>query len=144
MIEIIGLAVAVLGLFMAFSTYKKQVVEPDLDTKQVLLEKFDFLKQLNEKITQKLINYATENDKLDEVFMQDLTYRECINLLFSLKEKLLNEETEKTIVNINSRANINSLRLKSLLDNIEIQIKHHSEVDSCFTLYVQRYYLKNG
>lgn len=140
MIEIISLAIGILGLLIALSTYKKQIVEPDLDVKQILSEKFYFLKQLNEQITQKLINYATENDKLDELFMQDLTYRECINLLLTVKEKLLSEDAQKAMANVNSEANLNPLRLKSLLENLEIQIKHHSEVDSHFNMYIDRVY----
>lgn len=144
MLEIIGLAVSVIGLIIAFSTYRKQVIEPDSDIKQILLEKLDFLKRLNETITQKLINYAKENDKLDEVFMQDLTYRECINLLLTVKQKLLGSDAEQALASLNSRDTINPLRVKSLLDNIEIQIKHHSETNSYFDMYIDKMFSRSN
>ncbi|MCC8411067.1 hypothetical protein LJ707_19155 [Mucilaginibacter sp. UR6-1] len=136
MIEAITLFCTVLATVIAVSTYRKQILVPVNEINQILLEKFEFGRRLNLDLITKLETYAINNNSFNDIFMQGLTYQQCIKLLHEVRDKVFNDYNEETIKLAIKTPKTNSRRIAEMLSNIEIQITHHSEVNTHFNLYV--------
>lgn len=122
----------IFATIIAYLTYKATATDATKEAKKILLEKFEFLKTLNEGLINDLTKYGQKNNSFEIVFMQGLTLTQCIDLLMKVKTDVLNQDNYNAIKSAKSK-----MRIDGLLQNIDIQIRHHSEVRTTFDYFIK-------
>lgn len=132
MIEAITLFCTILGTIIAYVTYKGSTSDALEESRKLLLEKFELLQEINKKLIEDLYLYGRTNGSYDMVFMQGLTLKQCLEILEKVKHELLTSENQEALKETKSK-----MRIDNIYKNIEIQIKHHSEVRTVFDYYIK-------
>jgi hypothetical protein len=131
MLELIAIAIGLVRLYFAFAQHKKTNVDDLEELRKVTLEKMDFLEVLNSKLIRDLTKWGIENNSHNVHFMQGLTLNQCIEILRRVQQEILTKENIEALKITNSQ-----LKLSDIRNQLEIQIKHHSEVKTYFTYFV--------
>ena len=122
----------VFGTIIAYLTFKVSTTDVLKESKKLLIEKVNSLRQINSELLKDIYEYGELNNSLDLIFMQGLTLRQCINILERVQNDILAEENYFAIKNAKSK-----MRIDDITKNIEIQIKHHSEIRTVFDYFIK-------
>lgn len=101
------------------------------EAKRKLKDDFLSLRRTNIELIDDLTNYSERHNSQNIVFMQGHTFLQCINVLTQVRDLALTEDNLKGIIQSKSIENI-----EGVATNIEIQIRHHTEVRDLFNYYV--------
>lgn len=101
------------------------------DAKAKLVEDFVLLKRTNSELIKDLSEYGIKQNKMDIVFMQNLTLSQCIDILKQVRDLALTDENFESLNQSQSLENINGVQA-----NLDIQIRHHKEVRNLFDYYI--------
>lgn len=132
MTEAIILLCTIFGTIIAYLAYKSSTTDALKESRTLLSEKFEFLKRLNSDLIKDLRDYGQAQGSYDFIFMQGLTLKQCIDLLSKVQTEILSGVNYTAIQKANSK-----LRVDELIKNMDIQIKHHSEVRTAFDYYIK-------
>lgn len=96
-----------------------------------MLEKFDLLRRLNEELLNSLSDYGENNNAWEAHFMQGLTLRQCLAILYQVKEEILTDDNHEVLKQTKSK-----MRVADIKKNLEIQIQHHSEIRTFYAYFI--------
>lgn len=117
---------------IAAITYYYTYVKPPLENKKYLIDRFYLLKDKTRSLREKLIAYADKHNVYEDVFMQQLTFRECINILAKSEYELANEDNLEIIKKAKP-----SRHLDNTIKLYEDQIKHVNEINTIYELFLK-------
>lgn len=136
--ETIGIVIGVLGLLLAWRTFKIDKIDDIVEVRKITIEKLELLNKINSELLSDLYDYGNKTDSFDKTFMQGLTLTQCINTLQDVKEKLSDTENAEAL-----RQSTSKMRLLEIKEGLETQIKHHSEIRTFFDFYVKPSLIKD-
>ena len=131
MVEAITLFCTVFGTIIAYVAYRGSTSDTLKESKKLLLEKFELLRDINSKLINELYKYGNQNNSFGMIFLQGLTLKQCIEILEKVKYTLLTQENFDAIKNTKSK-----MRIENITQNFETQIKHHSEIRTAFDYFI--------
>jgi len=119
--EVTGLIIGIIGLVIAYLTYRTRISKKPREDGSFILCKYDFAQCTTRKLIETLTKCTKEHSLGDQVFMQGLTFNEDITLLKSAKNKLFSDEARRGVEN-------SSLGKKSNDQLIDQQDKHINSI----------------
>lgn len=118
-IQIVGFVIAILGLYIAWSTYRKTYFSKPIEEKENLLALFRTAQALSLQLQSELLRYATDNDKMQSLIFEGISFEKYISTMkasyaSNLSDQLYGELTRMDL----SKSNIASMT-KSIENQIE-------------------------
>jgi len=137
--QLIILICVIIGAIIAIAVYRKVVITLNKESKKFSLEKFQYGKRLNAELLNKVRSYAIENNLMNDFFIQGLTFNQCIKMLEEVRQKIFNSENEEAvrlILTTTTTPYLNNRLIEELIKTVDIQTKHHNELDTVFKIYI--------
>jgi len=123
----------VAGLIIAALTYYLTFVKPHKQNVSYLLDKAATLRTKTAQLRNDLTQYANENNTMDQVFMQDLTFAQCIGILAKSEYHYYSEENLTAIKKAKA-----GKHFSNLVALYEDQLKHVNYIQTLYDLYLNQ------
>jgi hypothetical protein len=136
MVELITFLCTIIGVYIAFLTYKKTFPDQSKEEVEYLVSRYLFARDLNKKMLKTLNNYATDNQSHDQHFMQGITFQKAIFLLDEAQDEIFNLENDELFI-VGNLSKSPSRNIKNLQELIDSHIKHLCEVQTYFNFYFE-------
>lgn len=136
MIELITFLCTIIGVYIAFLTYKKTFSDQSKEDIEYLVSRYVFARDFDKKMLKTLNNYASDNQSLDLHFMQGITFQKAIFILDEAHDKIFNLENDELFI-VENLSKSSSRNIKNLQCLIDANIKHLSEVQTYFNFYFE-------
>lgn len=121
---------ALASVYTIISYYSSKSVS---ETRTIALEKFDFLKRINDELLNDLIYYGKQHNSFLEIFMQGFTLQQFIDLLKKMQIDALSSEHRAGLEKSKSK-----IRIEEIIKHFDTQVKHHMEVRTTFDYFINR------
>jgi predicted small metal-binding protein len=131
-IEIIIFVCTIIGTIVGILAYKSSTRDVLKETRTFAKEKLEFLEKINSDLIDDLKSYGKKNHSFESVFMQGLTLNQCIEILNKVKVEVSNAHNQTAIKKSKSK-----MRIDEIIKNLDIQIKHHSEIRTTFDYFIK-------
>lgn len=134
--ELITFLCTIVGVYIAFLTYKKTFPDQSEEEIEYLISRYVFARDFNKKMIKTLNNYTSDNHCHDQHFMQGITFQKAIFILDEAQDKIFNLENDELFI-VKNLSKSPSRNIKNLQDLIDAHIKHLSEVQTYFNFYFE-------
>ena len=117
---VVGVGLTIWGIYYARKQDRQTNIKQPKEQKEHLILQFKMNQQLNQTLIDELSEYATNNDKWNEQFVQHLTIRNMVDGLYDSKKNNLSD----TQLNFLETEKFTADNMRSVLKSLETQFEN--------------------